>query len=128
MSMQFAFGQDQEIIDKDLKACLDSSKNQTTAGMVECVDRAYNSWDKELNKYYSLLMKSSLTKDEKIKLQKAQVKWLEYVKNEKDFSTTLYTNFQGTMWIPISINRSMEIIRERALALKTYYNELPYSK
>jgi len=44
----------QHPIDKALDACTD--KNGSTAGMVQCTDKAYAAWDKELNKNYGLLM------------------------------------------------------------------------
>ena len=43
-------------IDKALEACID--KNGSTAGMVECTDKAYAAWDKELNKNYGELMRA----------------------------------------------------------------------
>ncbi len=46
----------QHPIDKALEACID--KNGSTAGMVECTDKAYAAWDKELNKSYGELMRA----------------------------------------------------------------------
>jgi len=43
-------------IDKALDACIE--KNGSTAGMVECTDKAYAAWDKELNKNYGELMRA----------------------------------------------------------------------
>lgn len=42
-------------IDKFEAKCVE--KNLTTAGMAECEYKVYDMWDKELNKYYNLLMK-----------------------------------------------------------------------
>jgi uncharacterized protein YecT (DUF1311 family) len=43
-------------IDQRLADCLDVSENQITMGMVNCAQKAEDEWDKELNKYYKLLM------------------------------------------------------------------------
>ncbi len=55
-------------IDNQLQQCLDSSKNSTTAGMIDCTIRARDAWDNELNRYYKLLMQI-LSDDEKAKLK-----------------------------------------------------------
>jgi uncharacterized protein YecT (DUF1311 family) len=47
-TVSIAQEQSQHPIDKALEACID--KNGSTAGMVECTDKAYAAWDKELNK------------------------------------------------------------------------------
>jgi len=117
------YGQDnakQDPIDKALQACLDSSQNATTVGMEDCEVRARDAWDKELNKYYKLLM-GVLSADEKEKLKTSQISWLTFRDNEKAFSVAMYNNMQGTMWIPASISAQVEIIKQRTLLLKAYY-------
>ena len=52
-TVSIAQEQTQHPIDKTLEACID--KNGSTAGMVECTDKAYAAWDKELNQNYSEL-------------------------------------------------------------------------
>jgi len=53
-TVTIAQDQPQHPIDKALDACIE--KNGSTAGMVQCTDRAYASWDKELNQNYGELM------------------------------------------------------------------------
>ena len=97
--------------------------------MANCCYRAEDSWDKEMNKYYNLLMKSkSIPKEEKEKLKEAQIKWLAYRDSEILYSNTHYNNYQGTMWISVAAQRTAEIVKDRTLALKIYYDELPFSK
>jgi len=43
-------------IDVELQKCLDSKENYTTQGMTECVIKATDAWDKELNKNYKTLL------------------------------------------------------------------------
>ncbi|CAN5384929.1 hypothetical protein BH10BAC1_BH10BAC1_20000 [soil metagenome] len=112
-------------IDVTLNTCLDS--NQTTVGMMECAGQARDAWDKELNKYYKLLM-SKLTDIEKAKLKTAQKKWLEYRDTEFDASGTIYYDQDGTMWKIVAVNRQVEIVRQRALDLKSYYDNITFEK
>jgi uncharacterized protein YecT (DUF1311 family) len=65
--------QTQHPIDKALEACID--KNGSTAGMVECTDKAYAAWDKELNKNYGELMRA-LKARQKEELRLAQLEWI----------------------------------------------------
>ena len=107
-------------IDTQLNACLDSSQNSSTIGMINCAVRAKDAWDKELNKYYNLLL-ATLSKDEKDKLRTAQRKWLLFRDSESTFSAIMYRNMQGTMWSIAKVNADVSVIKQRALELKTYY-------
>ncbi len=112
-------------IDIQCEACLDSTENQSTLGMVECERKAMAAWDKELNKYYNLLM-AVLDDDEKTKLKTSQKNWLTYKKSEKDFFETAYYNEEGTMYQIFAASRATELIKNRVLELRDYYNELAY--
>ena len=109
------------LIDKRLNRCLDST-HSTTASMIECSAQAYKEWDVELNKYYKLLM-ATPDSETKTKLKTAQIAWLAYRDYEFILVDRFYTN-DGTMWGPIRINKKMEIVRQRALDLKEYYDVL----
>jgi uncharacterized protein YecT (DUF1311 family) len=111
-----------EPVDKQLNACLDSTQNQTTAGMLDCEGRAKTGWDKELNKYYRLIM-ATLSADEKEKLKTSQVSWLTYRDNESTFFSTMYNNMEGTMWQTARAHADVEITKQRALELKFYYED-----
>ncbi len=114
-------------IDDQLKTCLDSAKNQTTAGIINCTHKAKDAWDKELNKYYKQLM-TKLNADEKEKLKTAQINWLAYRDSEYLFSGTAYRNLQGTMWLVVNADRQMQIVKSRALELKSYSSILNEAK
>lgn len=119
-----ACGQEKEkSIDQQLKTCLDIEQNQTTAGMIECTNRAQEQWDKELNKNYSLLI-GKLSADEKEKLKVAQRNWIAYRDKEIEFARTMYINMQGTMWRVVLADRQMELTKQRALELKVYLGNL----
>ncbi len=111
-------------IDQRLADCLDVSENQTTVGMVNCAEKAEEEWDQELNKYYTLLM-GVLSNPEKELLRQAQRKWLEYRDSEFKFSAEMHYNLEGSMWRIVAAERRAYIIRDRALALKVYYEILP---
>ena len=74
-------------IDKALDACTD--KNGSTAGMVECTDKAYAAWDKELNKNYGLLMQN-LKPQQKEALKAAQLEWIKQRDQEFKFIDSVY--------------------------------------
>src|SRR5258707_13549780 len=85
--------QTQHPIDKALEACTD--KNGSTAGMVQCTDRAYAAWDKELNKNYGLLMQN-LKPQQKDALKAAQLEWIKQRELEFNFIDSVYDALQGT--------------------------------
>lgn len=104
-------------IDKALEACID--KNGSTAGMVECTDKAYAAWDKELNKNYGALMQG-LKPKQKETLRLAQLEWIKFRDQEFKLIDSIYDTLEGTMYIPMRIDSRMEVIRKRAIELKNY--------
>jgi uncharacterized protein YecT (DUF1311 family) len=111
---------DKNSIDIALENCLDIDSNQTTVGMMECAYTAEEAWDKELNKYYRLLMQN-LAEEDKALLKTAQKNWLTYRDSERDFEGSAYYNLQGTMYRVFAADRYMEITKERAEDLRVYY-------
>ena len=112
--------EDKHPVDIKLEKCLAIDINSTTAGMVSCAEIAREDWDIELNKYYTLLM-NALEEDAKAKLRKSQVKWIEFRDLEYEFSNEMHYGMQGTMWIFIAAFRRYEIVKARAIELKSYY-------
>ena len=104
-------------IDKGLEACID--KNGSTAGMVECTDKAYAAWDKELNQNYGELMRSLQPKPKEA-LRLAQLEWIKYRDLEFKFIDSIYDTLEGTMYIPMRVAARMEVIKKRALELKDH--------
>ncbi len=110
-------------IEADLKACLDSTQNFTTAGMSNCIIRATVQWDQLLNETYQELL-SLLTDDQKIKLKESQRKWLAFRDQELAFSNELYASLGGTMWIPVMYETNMKLTKQRSLELQSYLDSL----
>jgi uncharacterized protein YecT (DUF1311 family) len=106
-------------IDKAFEACVE--KNGSTAGMVECTDKAYAAWDKELNKNYGALM-SALKPKQKEALRLAELEWIKYRDLEFKFIDSIYDTLDGTMYIPMRIDARLEVIKKRALELKDFLN------
>jgi uncharacterized protein YecT (DUF1311 family) len=116
-TVSIAQEQTQHPIDKALEACID--KNGSTAGMVECTDKAYVAWDKELNKNYGELLRA-LKSSQKEVLRVAQLEWIKYRDLDFKLIDTLYDTMQGTMYIPMRIDARMEVIKKRALQLRGF--------
>jgi uncharacterized protein YecT (DUF1311 family) len=108
--------QPQHPIDDALDACIE--KNGSTAGMVECTDVAYAAWDKELNRNYGALMKQ-LTPRQKEALRLSQLEWIKFRDLEFKFIDSIYDTLQGTMYIPMRIGARLDVIKKRAVELKS---------
>lgn len=113
-------------IDTRLNECLDKEENFTTSGMMGCAGAAKEEWDKELNKYYQLLMKK-LNDTQKESLKNAQRQWLKYRDSEYKFSDEFYFGKEGTMWRVIAVQRQVDIIKARTLELKDYFESFEES-
>jgi uncharacterized protein YecT (DUF1311 family) len=116
-TVSIAQEQPQHPIDKALEACID--KNGSTAGMVQCTDKAYAAWDKELNKNYGELTRA-LKPSQKESLRLAQLEWIKYRDLDFKFIDSIYDTMQGTMYIPMRIDARMEVVKKRALELKGF--------
>lgn len=110
-------------IDKELQDCLNLNENYTTKGMIDCVNAATTKWDIELNKTYKKIL-DLLTVEQKEKLRIAQRKWIEYRDKEIEFSIQIYSDMQGTMWIPVSAQTKLDLIRQRTVDLESYIADL----
>ncbi len=112
-------------IDVELKKCL-NKKDISNADICNCTIAARNEWDKELNKYYKLLM-SNLPKEAKEDLKLAQKNWVTYRDNEFKFILKYYYEVkEGNMWFAVSEERKMDLVKYRALELINYYETLEY--
>jgi uncharacterized protein YecT (DUF1311 family) len=109
-------------VDTILANCL--KENVTTVGMTDCFVSAQNLWDKELNKYYQLLLtKLDATGQKKLKVTQKQ--WIIFRDQEIKFISETYGNRDGTMWIIIVAEKINQLIRQRAVDLIGYYETLP---
>lgn len=117
------FAEEPHLIDLKETLCMDA--DSSTAGMANCTKDAEVAWDQEMNKYYGLLMKR-LNKEQADKLLQAQRAWLEY--RDKEFKNigVLFSDKEGTMWIPVRSAHYRDIVKQRALELAEYYCLLGY--
>lgn len=106
-------------IDKAEDACI--RKTSSTDAMLKCTAIAYDAWDKEMNKYYNLLMKK-LSTEQKSELLKAQRSWLAFRDNSFTFVNSSISEKQGTMYLNVASGERREIVKQRALQLKEYYS------
>lgn len=106
-----------EIIERQTSNCLD--KNITTIGMLECMDKAGQMWDDELNRVYGLL-KSKLKPEDQNALKASQRAWIKYRDLEFENINSIYSNFQGTMYGPMRLDHRMQFIKQRVLELQSY--------
>lgn len=104
-------------IDRKLSDCIDG--DPSTAGMVGCIDDAYAAWDKELNAAYQALAKR-LAPEPKDALKTAQRRWLEWRDAEFAMLDRIYATREGTMYLPMAAGDRMEIIKARAVELRSY--------
>jgi uncharacterized protein YecT (DUF1311 family) len=104
-------------IDREYDECME--KHSSTAGMVECTDKAYKKWDAELNRAYGELLKKLPAKKAAI-LKQSQRDWLIYRDANFRLIDAIYDELQGTMYIPMRLYAKLRIVRERALLLSGY--------
>lgn len=117
--------QQENLIDLTESKCL-NKKDISTAEMRNCTIKAKKSWDKELNKYYNLL-KSKLPKSAFESLKESQKQWMMYRDKEFAFISKFYFELkEGTMWNIVAENQKKDIVKNRALELKMYYENLDY--
>ncbi|NJL59517.1 MAG: DUF1311 domain-containing protein [Desulfobacteraceae bacterium] len=98
-------------------------KDSSTAGMSECMNQAYQLWDAELNKVYNQL-KALLKPDVQAALRASQLEWIKFRDSEFALSDKIYSELQGTMYIPMRAGDRVEIVRKRTLELGSYIDLL----
>lgn len=117
--------QQENVIDIEESKCFDK-QDISNADMRKCSIKARESWDKELNKFYSLLA-SKLPKDAFEILKASQKEWVIYRDKEFKFITKFYFEVkEGTMWYNIAENKKKEIVKNRTLELQMYFQNLDY--
>ena len=113
-----SFAGEFNVIDKAEDACI--NKAVSTTDMLNCTATAYDAWDKEMNKYYNLLMQK-LSAEQKSALLKTQKSWLAYRDNSFTFINDSIKEKQGTMYLNVASGERRAIVKQRALQLKEYY-------
>ena len=108
-------------IDVALKKRIDEISS--TGGTIEAYEYATNEWNKLLNKNYNALMQK-LTKEAQEKLKTSQREWIKYRDVEFAFNEKYWEQFSGTMYIPFPYAFQCNFVRERALRLGSYLDDL----
>ena len=123
LSTSVCYSQDKKLhpIDQWFSSC--TSKDNSTAGMRGCLAKAYDLWDKELNKNYGDLMKA-LPQDGKAILKSAQQQWVRYKDAEFKLIDKTEGRKSGTMWLVIADDHRVNIIKQRAIELSGYLDAI----
>jgi uncharacterized protein YecT (DUF1311 family) len=111
-------------IDVQLELCLQDTAGRSTAGMRQCCYAAMEAWVEEMNKGYQTLL-ASLKPEGQAALREAQRAWLTYRDKQFELTNEIYmSEMQGTMYHVVATNNNMELVKERALHLKTMLDAL----
>ena len=108
-------------IDIEMSRMID--EDSSTAGVMEAYEYASKEWDKLLNENYKALM-GKLSKQEQEKLRASQREWIKYRDLEFAFNEEYWSKFMGTMYIPFPYAFQSNFVRERALRLGFYLEDL----
>jgi uncharacterized protein YecT (DUF1311 family) len=111
-----AAAQDERKHPIDVKIAVAEEKAGSTAEMRQTYIDGLQLWDAELNRAYFEL-KKTLKPKSFAALQAAQRQWIAYRDEQVTFLNQLYSEFDGTMYIPMRAAAEMEITRSRALEL-----------
>lgn len=110
------FADDEEKHPLDAKVSALFEKANSTADMIEAATKGTKLWDQEMNRCYAEL-KAKMKPAAFTALQAAQRQWLAYRDAQFKAIQQFYGGFDGTMYIPMSANAAMEVVRRRALEL-----------
>ena len=108
-------------IDLALEKKIDA--DPSPAGMVEAYEWAIEAWDKLLNENYNALAKK-LDKENQERLRASHREWIQYRDLEFRFNSEYWGTFQGSMYVSFPLAYQSNFVRERALRLGYYLNDL----
>ncbi len=92
--------------------------------MMQCFVNARDSWQKEMEKYYNLLL-AKLKGEQKAKLIASQNSWTTYKDKEFDLSGSIYYDDEmGKEKRIDAVARQSEIYKQRTQELTVYYEQL----
>ena len=109
-------------IDAFLEACLQDTSNFTTLGMTQCHIEAYERWEHRMDSV-SEALNGMLPENIRYQFEESQQRWDAYFEAQNDFSDALFSQSEGTMYIPIRLNNQVKILRERTLLLEAFLKE-----
>lgn len=103
-------------VDAFLDACME--KNYSTQGMLSCLRQADAMWDKEMNSTYKKLL-TKLTVKGQADIRASQRAWIAFRDKEYKSINSVFSQQQGTMFLPMHADASMRLTKERALQLQS---------
>lgn len=109
-------------IDKIEGICI--SKNCSTQGMLECTYKAKIAWENEINTNLTLL-KNITSKEDFKNIQLSQKYWESY-RDKENLLYDLIQQKQGTMFQNVVAGHKRDLSKQRALELKSIYDNLKY--
>ena len=109
----------QYFIDKMEKNCL--SDKSSTQEINECTFKAIDAWNKEIEKNLALL-KNIISKEDFENIQLSQKNWEKFRDSEILVYNSIYP--EGTMFQNVSAGFKRELIKHRAIELKSLYETL----
>jgi uncharacterized protein YecT (DUF1311 family) len=114
-------------LDEFLDQCLARPNHGSTAGQVECTNRARQRWNGEMNRDYRRLADHLAPKTQTL-LRHAQRRWLQYRDADRLLINAVYELTKGTMYAPMQAYSYLRPVRERSLVLKSYFTVLTNPK
>ena len=114
-------------LDEFLDRCLAQRNQGSTAGQVECTNRARQRWNGEMNQVYRRLG-AHLAPKTRTLLLNAQRRWLQYRDADRLLIDAVYELTKGTMYAPMEAYSRLRLVRERSLVLKSYFTVLTNPK
>ena len=110
------FADDEEKHPLDAKVSALFENANSTADMMQAASKGAQLWDAEMNRCYGEL-KKKLKPKAFAALQAAQRQWLAYRDAQHKAIQEFYGGFDGTMYLPMSADAAMQVVRRRALEL-----------
>jgi uncharacterized protein YecT (DUF1311 family) len=98
-------------IEAKVAALLD--KAVSTADMIGAFDKGHALWDAELNRVYQALRKT-LPAPAAEKLKTAQQQWILYRDAQFAMLDEQYSQYEGTMYLPMRVAARMQVTEDRA--------------
>lgn len=109
-------------IDTFLDNCLADTMNFTTMGMTQCAVKASEQWGEALHGLVKQL-NEILPETIRGEFDASQRNWETYFNAQIEFSNTLFSQSNGTMYSTIRVHNNMTVLRERVLLLEAFLKE-----
>jgi len=121
LNVNAVFANEKHPIDVALEEKIDA--DPSTYGMIEATQWAIEEWDKVLNENYNALMEK-LDKENQERLRASQREWIKYRDLEFEFNGNFWAGFDGTMYRLFPFGFQLDFVRERAMRLGNYIEDL----